>query len=104
MPASVSAANSMSPARRRFLAYSVRYTAAPTPRGRTMARESKMTYSVFSRAGRMPFVPRSTLSRPVRKAQESPGSPLNRIYPTRKTSSPQQMPAPSHSRSRAPMP
>ena len=36
MPESVSAAYSMSPARRLFFAYSVRYTAAPTPTGSTI--------------------------------------------------------------------
>ena len=41
MPVRVSVANSMAETSFRFLAYSVRYTAAPTPRGRTMIRVIK---------------------------------------------------------------
>ena len=42
MPVRVSAANSMRLTSRRFSAYSVRYTAAPTPSGRTMTMATKM--------------------------------------------------------------
>ena len=57
MPDSVSAAYSIAAARRRLRAYSVRYIAAPTPRGRTITSEASTIYSVFSMSGRMPMLP-----------------------------------------------
>jgi hypothetical protein len=56
IPVSVSAANSITAETLRFTEYSVRYTAAPTPSGRTMTIATRMIYSVLSMLGSMPMV------------------------------------------------
>ena len=57
MPESVSAAYSMAATSFLFCAYSVRYTAAPTPSGRTMSSEASRICTVLQISGRMPIVP-----------------------------------------------
>ena len=57
MPERVSAAYSMAATTLRFRAYSVRYTAAPTPSGRTTARDVRSICTVLHISGRMPMVP-----------------------------------------------
>ena len=57
IPDNVSAAYSMIPTIFLLEAYSVRYTAAPTPRGRTIKSEAIITYSVFKISGSIPIVP-----------------------------------------------
>ena len=79
MPDRVSAANSMAETSLWLVAYSVRYTAAPTPRGRAMHRVTHTTYRVLQTAGRMPRVPLSTDSDEVRNCQLSWGMPRHRI-------------------------
>ena len=61
MPARVSVANSTMRMNVLLEAYSVRYTAAPTPSGSAMSRVNRMIYNVFRMFGRMPMVSLSTL-------------------------------------------
>ena len=57
MPLRASAAYSITATTFLLDAYSVRYTAAPTPSGNTMARVSMTMYTVFRISGRMPMLP-----------------------------------------------
>ena len=56
MPESVSAAYSITATAFLPAAYSVRYTAAPTPSGSTITSVAIMMYSVFSMSGSIPML------------------------------------------------
>ena len=79
MPASVSVANSTISAKRLFLAYSVKYTAAPTPSGSEISSVNRMRYSVFRMLGRMPMVPFIMLGEVLSSCQVTCGRPRTRM-------------------------
>ena len=57
IPESASAAYSIAETIFLFRAYSVRYTALPTPSGRTIINVAKTIYSEFRISGRIPTLP-----------------------------------------------
>ena len=80
MPERVSVANSIRLTSFPGLAYSLRYTAAPTPMGRAASMVSTTIIRVFSRFPAMPTVPLSLEVTVVRKAQLTLPTPRISTY------------------------
>ena len=80
MPERVSVANSIRLTSFPGLAYSLRYTAAPTPMGRAASMVSTTISNVFNRFPAMPTVPLSLEVTVVRKAQLTLPTPRSSTY------------------------